>query len=166
VSKLLRCLQQGVASPPHERGGSVSQIVNPWCGLDLRALDGSPEDVLPEARLQDCVPSLPGEDERAGRSGSRGGSGGRPASRTARSGCPRSVGTKQTQAEGLLLRMCPAHKDTIFREAERLDISLTTLGRAFRALGGEPDGQERDPDTGKMGSAMWRLPSTARQSRW
>jgi hypothetical protein len=62
--------------------------------------------------------------------------------------------------------MCPAHKDTIFREAERLDISLTTLGRAFRALGGEPDGQERDPDTGKMGSAMWRLPSTARQSRW
>ena len=77
-----------------------------------------------------------------------------------------SAGTKQTQAEGLLLRMCPAHKDTIFREAERLEISLTTLGRAFRALGGEPDGQERDPDTGKMGSAMWRLPSTARQSRW
>jgi hypothetical protein len=77
-----------------------------------------------------------------------------------------SAGTKQAQAEGLLLRMCPAHKDTIFREAERLDISLTTLGRAFRALGGEPDGQERDPDTGKLGSAMWRLPNTARQSRW
>lgn len=69
-----------------------------------------------------------------------------------------SAGTKQALAEALLRRMCPAGRVTIVTEAERLGISPTTVDRAFQRLGGIADDQERDPDTGRMGSAIWRLP--------
>lgn len=76
-----------------------------------------------------------------------------------------SAGTKQAQAEELLRRLCAGGKAvgkiTAETEAERLSISLTTLERAYRRLGGVPGEQERKPD-GTMGSAMWRLPSVTR----
>jgi len=55
-----------------------------------------------------------------------------------------SAESKIAQAEGLLQRICPVHKDTAAREAEALGISLTTLERAYRRLGGEPGSQDRD----------------------
>jgi len=73
-----------------------------------------------------------------------------------------SAGTKQIQAEGLLRRLCPVHKDTAIREAEAMGISLTTLERAYRNLGGEPAAPGRDPDTGRLTGGMWRLP----RSKW
>jgi hypothetical protein len=69
-----------------------------------------------------------------------------------------SAGTKQAQAEALLRRLCPAGRVTIVTEAERLGISEATVDRAFQKLGGVASEQERDPDTGRMGPAMWRLP--------
>lgn len=81
-----------------------------------------------------------------------------------------SAGTKLAQAEGLLLRLCAGGKgvgkQTALTEAERLGISARTLERAFQHLGGIAGDQERDPDTGKLGSAVWRLPQTARQRGW
>jgi hypothetical protein len=73
-----------------------------------------------------------------------------------------SPGTKMVQAEGLLHRLCPAHKDTIVREAEHLGISPRTLQRAFERLGGVAGDQQRDPETGRVGTAMWRLPGRQR----
>jgi hypothetical protein len=69
-----------------------------------------------------------------------------------------SPGTKLAQAEQLLRRLCPAGKVTILTEAERLGISRATVERAYQHLGGVPGTQERNPDTGHLGSAIWRLP--------
>ena len=49
-----------------------------------------------------------------------------------------SPGTKMAQAEGLLRRLCPVHKDTAIREADALGMSTATLERAYRFLGGKP----------------------------
>jgi hypothetical protein len=80
-----------------------------------------------------------------------------------------SPGTKLAQAEGLLLRFLgggkAAGKTTLMAEAERLGISEPTLRRAYRQLGGEEGEQERDPDTGRMGSVVWRLPRRAEPVR-
>jgi hypothetical protein len=77
-----------------------------------------------------------------------------------------SSGTKLDQAKGLLLRFLGggkgAGKVTLVTEAERLGISRQTLERAYRDMGGETSGQERDPDTGQMASVVWRLPSSDR----
>jgi hypothetical protein len=69
-----------------------------------------------------------------------------------------SEGTKLAQAENLIRRLAPAHKATIEREATTLGISRATVERAARRLGIETSDQERDPSTGKLGTAMWRLP--------
>jgi hypothetical protein len=73
-----------------------------------------------------------------------------------------SAGTKLAQAEGLLRRLCPAGRVTILGEAERLGISRATVERAFARMGGTSDEQLRDPDTGKMGATVWRLPAQVR----
>jgi AAA domain len=70
-----------------------------------------------------------------------------------------SAGSKQQQAEALIRRLCPAHKDSIIREGVVAGISEPTLRRAYRRMGGEVVEQERDPETGKMGTVMWRLPN-------
>jgi hypothetical protein len=69
-----------------------------------------------------------------------------------------SAGSKQQQAETLIRRLCPAHKDTIVREAAAVGLSERTLERVYQRMGGEPGTQERDPETGKLGTAVWRLP--------
>jgi hypothetical protein len=69
-----------------------------------------------------------------------------------------SAGSKQDRVEVLLRRLCPVHKETAIREAEAMGISRVTVERTFQRMGGQSGEQDRDPETGKMGSTMWRLP--------
>jgi AraC-like DNA-binding protein len=69
-----------------------------------------------------------------------------------------SAGSKQQQAEALIRRLCPAHKESIIREGAAVGLSERTLERVYQRMGGLPGDQERDPETGKLGSAVWRLP--------
>ena len=69
-----------------------------------------------------------------------------------------SAGSKKQQAEALIRRLCPATRATVVREGERVGISDRTLERTYKRMGGESSGQERDPETGQMGTALWRLP--------